>query len=62
MVQTSLRNLESFVKWMQEAEATVNVLADASQRENAAQDSASGRELKKQIEVKKVVVDPKVCN
>ncbi|XP_066471431.1 utrophin isoform X3 [Tiliqua scincoides] len=50
LVHTLLKDFESFFKWMQEAEATVNVLADASQRENAAQDSASRRELKKQIE------------
>ncbi|XP_032999821.1 utrophin isoform X2 [Lacerta agilis] len=49
-VHALLKDLESFLKWIQEAEATVNVLADASQRERAAQDSASGRELKKQIE------------
>ncbi|XP_060096541.1 utrophin isoform X3 [Heteronotia binoei] len=50
LVQVSLKDLESFLKWMQEAEATVNVLADASRQENAAQDSISKRELKKQIE------------
>ncbi|XP_061480028.1 utrophin isoform X2 [Rhineura floridana] len=49
-VHALLKDLESFLKWIQEAEATVNVLADASQREPAAQNSASGRELKKQIE------------
>uniref|UniRef100_A0A670ITU7 Utrophin n=1 Tax=Podarcis muralis TaxID=64176 RepID=A0A670ITU7_PODMU len=49
-VHALLKDLESFLKWIQEAEATVNVLADASQRERAVQDSASGRELKKQIE------------
>ncbi|KAJ6660138.1 hypothetical protein lerEdw1_018065, partial [Lerista edwardsae] len=52
VIHALLKDLESFFKWMQEAEATVNVLADASQRENAAQDSASRRELKKQIEVR----------
>ncbi|XP_063165126.1 utrophin isoform X1 [Candoia aspera] len=44
------RDLEKFLKWIQEAEATVNVLADASQREPTTQASAPGRELKKQIE------------
>nr|XP_016854217.1 PREDICTED: utrophin isoform X4 [Anolis carolinensis] len=49
-VQALLKDLESFFKWLQEAEATVNVLADASQRDPALQDSSSGRELKKQME------------
>uniref|UniRef100_A0A452I4G5 Calponin-homology (CH) domain-containing protein n=1 Tax=Gopherus agassizii TaxID=38772 RepID=A0A452I4G5_9SAUR len=40
IVQALLKDLESFFKWMQEAETTVNVLADASQRENALEDSA----------------------
>ncbi|KAF7254185.1 Utrophin [Varanus komodoensis] len=48
-VHALLKDLESFLKWIQEAEATVNVLADASQREPATQDSTSGMELKKQI-------------
>nr|XP_056709721.1 utrophin isoform X2 [Euleptes europaea] len=50
VVQASRKDLESFLKWMQEAEATVNALADASQQENAAQDGVSRRELKKQTE------------
>ncbi|XP_037248150.1 utrophin isoform X5 [Falco rusticolus] len=49
-VQTSHKDLESFLKWLQEAETTVNVLADASQRENTAQDSACVRELRKQMQ------------
>ncbi|XP_072851849.2 utrophin isoform X2 [Pogona vitticeps] len=49
-VHALLRDLESFLKWLQEAEATVNVLADASRREPAVRDSAAERELKKQIE------------
>ncbi|XP_054855344.1 utrophin isoform X2 [Eublepharis macularius] len=49
-VQALLKDLESFLKWMQEAETTINVLADASQQENAVQDSVSRRELKKQME------------
>ncbi|XP_059689241.1 utrophin [Gavia stellata] len=49
-VQTSHKDLESFLKWLQEAETTVNVLADASQRENTAQDSACIRELRKQMQ------------
>ncbi|XP_040821528.1 utrophin isoform X4 [Ochotona curzoniae] len=49
-VQASRRDVENFSKWIQEAEATVNVLADASQRENALQDSALARELKQQMQ------------
>lgn len=50
-VQVSLRELESFLKWLQEAETTVNVLADASQREDVSQDSAHSKELRRQLEV-----------
>ncbi|ELV13875.1 Utrophin [Tupaia chinensis] len=50
MVQASRRDLENFLKWVQEAETTVNVLADASQRENALQDSILARELKQQMQ------------
>ncbi|KAJ7406995.1 Utrophin [Willisornis vidua] len=50
MVQASHKDLESFLKWLQEAETTLNVLADASQRENTAQDSACVRELRKQMQ------------
>ncbi|XP_066035003.1 utrophin isoform X2 [Chamaea fasciata] len=49
-VQASHKDLESFLKWLQEAETTVNVLADASQRENTAQDSVCVRELRKQMQ------------
>ncbi|XP_051469473.1 utrophin isoform X4 [Apus apus] len=49
-VQASHKDLESFLKWLQEAETTVNVLADASQRENSARDSACLRELRKQMQ------------
>lgn len=49
-VQASLKDMESFLKWLPEAETTVNVLADASQRENALQDSSCARELKKQMQ------------
>uniref|UniRef100_A0A452I4P7 Calponin-homology (CH) domain-containing protein n=1 Tax=Gopherus agassizii TaxID=38772 RepID=A0A452I4P7_9SAUR len=52
IVQALLKDLESFFKWMQEAETTVNVLADASQRENALEDSACIGELKKQMQVR----------
>lgn len=51
-VQASHKDLESFLKWLQEAETTVNVLADASQRENTAQDSVCIRELRKQMQVR----------
>uniref|UniRef100_A0A8B9CLM8 Utrophin n=1 Tax=Anser brachyrhynchus TaxID=132585 RepID=A0A8B9CLM8_9AVES len=50
MVQASHKDLESLLKWLQEAETTVNVLADASQRENTAQDSACVKELRKQMQ------------
>lgn len=50
-VQVSLGELESFLKWLQEAETTVNVLADASQREDVSQDSAHAKELRRQLEV-----------
>lgn len=56
MVQTSHKDLESLLKWLQEAETTVNVLADASQRENTAQDSACVRELRKQMQVRNIAV------
>ncbi|GLD69340.1 dystrophin-like protein [Lates japonicus] len=49
-LQLSLRELESFLKWLQEAETTVNVLADASQREDLSQDSAHAKELRQQLE------------
>ncbi|XP_045400476.1 utrophin isoform X3 [Lemur catta] len=49
-VQASRRDLENFLKWIQEAETTVNVLADASQREDALQDSILARELKQQMQ------------
>ncbi|CAB1340082.1 unnamed protein product [Coregonus sp. 'balchen'] len=49
-LQTSLRELEAFLKWLQEAETTVNVLADASQREELSQDSARVKELREQLE------------
>ncbi|XP_037541797.1 dystrophin [Nematolebias whitei] len=49
-VQVSLRELESFLRWLQEAETTVTVLSDASQKENLSQDSAHMKELRKQLE------------
>ncbi|XP_070782201.1 utrophin isoform X3 [Enoplosus armatus] len=49
-LQMSLRELESFLKWLQEAETTVNVLADASEREDLSQDSAHVKELRRQLE------------
>lgn len=52
-LQSSLRELESFLKWLQEAETTVNVLADASQREDVSQDSAHVKELRRQLEVRR---------
>lgn len=47
----SLRELETFLKWLQEAETTVNVLADACQREDLSQDTAHVKELRRQLEV-----------
>ncbi|XP_010624930.1 utrophin isoform X1 [Fukomys damarensis] len=49
-VQASRRDLDNFLKWVQEAEAMVNVLADAAQRENALQDSALARDLRQQLQ------------
>ncbi|XP_035276172.1 LOW QUALITY PROTEIN: dystrophin [Anguilla anguilla] len=49
-LQASLRELEGFLKWLQEAETTVNVLADASHREELSQDSAHIKELRGQLE------------
>ncbi|KAJ8355724.1 hypothetical protein SKAU_G00185180 [Synaphobranchus kaupii] len=49
-LQASLKELEGFLKWLQEAETTVNVLADASQREELSQDSAHIKELRGQLE------------
>ncbi|GAB1294912.1 Utrophin [Apodemus speciosus] len=49
MVQTSRRDLDNFVKWLQEAETTANVLADAAQREDALQDSVRAQQLRQQM-------------
>ncbi|XP_021114944.1 utrophin isoform X4 [Heterocephalus glaber] len=49
-VQASRRDLDHFLKWVQEAEAMMNVLADASQRENALQDVILARELRQQLQ------------
>ncbi|KAM4713320.1 utrophin isoform 6-T6 [Anableps anableps] len=49
-VQVSLKELESFLRWLQEAETTVTVLSDASQREDVSQDSANVKELRRQLE------------
>ncbi|XP_047244031.1 utrophin isoform X9 [Girardinichthys multiradiatus] len=49
-VQVSLKELESFLRWLQEAETTVTVLSDASQREDVSQDSAHVKELRQQLE------------
>lgn len=55
-LQLSLRELETFLKWLQEAETTVNVLADASQREDLTQDTAHVKELRRQLEVRAVEI------
>lgn len=49
-VQASRKDLENFLKWLQEAETTVNVLADASEREDALQDTVLARELTQQMQ------------
>ncbi|XP_048210190.1 utrophin isoform X4 [Perognathus longimembris pacificus] len=49
-VQASRRDLDNFLKWLQEAETTANVLADASQREDALQDSSLASELQQQLQ------------
>ncbi|MEQ2276941.1 hypothetical protein XENORESO_015291, partial [Xenotaenia resolanae] len=49
-VQVSLKELESFLRWLQETETTVTVLSDASQREDVSQDSAHVKELRQQLE------------
>lgn len=50
-VQMSLKELESFLRWLQESETTVTVLSDASHREDVSQDSANVKELRRQLEV-----------
>lgn len=49
-LQTSLRELEFFLKWLHESETTVNMLSDAAQREGLSQDSAHNKQLKAQLE------------
>ncbi|XP_064412021.1 dystrophin isoform X2 [Latimeria chalumnae] len=49
MMQTLFKEQESFRKWLQEAETTLNVLADASEREDT-EDAARVRELKNQLQ------------
>ncbi|XP_053316532.1 utrophin isoform X2 [Spea bombifrons] len=49
-VQALIKEHENFMKWMQEAETTVNVLMDASQREGLQQDGSRLRQLKMQLQ------------
>ncbi|XP_076128623.1 utrophin isoform X2 [Alosa pseudoharengus] len=49
-LQSSLREMEACLKWLQEAETTLNVLSHASQREGLLQDAPRVRELKTQLE------------
>ncbi|KAE8601558.1 hypothetical protein XENTR_v10013716 [Xenopus tropicalis] len=49
-VQALVREHDNFMKWMQEAETTVNVLMDASQREGIQQDMNRLRQLKSQLQ------------
>ncbi|MEQ2197508.1 hypothetical protein XENOCAPTIV_030512 [Xenoophorus captivus] len=60
-VQVSLKELESFLRWLQEAETTVTVLSDTSQREDVSQDSAHVKELRQQLEVGLEMEKEKVC-
>uniref|UniRef100_A0A673MU61 Utrophin-like n=1 Tax=Sinocyclocheilus rhinocerous TaxID=307959 RepID=A0A673MU61_9TELE len=48
-LQACLRELESFLKWLHEAETTVNVLSDAAQREELSQDSVVTVQLKQSL-------------
>ncbi|XP_075452708.1 utrophin isoform X3 [Ascaphus truei] len=48
-VQVLVNEHDNFLKWLQEAETTLNVLMDASQREGIQQDVASLRQLKIQL-------------
>ncbi|KAM5163773.1 utrophin isoform 2-T2 [Mantella aurantiaca] len=48
--QSLVKEHESLMKWMQEAETTVNVLMDASQREGVQQDVNRLRQLKVQLQ------------
>ncbi|KAM4772680.1 utrophin isoform 1-T1 [Rhinophrynus dorsalis] len=49
-VQALVKDHENFLKWIQEAETTVNVLMDASQREGIQQDVVRLRQLKMQLQ------------
>ncbi|XP_031437852.1 utrophin isoform X1 [Clupea harengus] len=49
-LQSSLREMEACLKWLQEAETTLNVLSHASQKEGLLQDATRVRELKSQLE------------
>ncbi|XP_077342532.1 utrophin isoform X4 [Lithobates pipiens] len=48
--QSLVKEHENLMKWMQEAETTVNVLMDASQREGVQQDVNRLRQLKAQLQ------------
>ncbi|XP_063774009.1 utrophin isoform X3 [Pseudophryne corroboree] len=50
LVQALVKDHENFMKWIQEAETTVNVLMDASQREDIQQDVSRLRQLKMQLQ------------
>ncbi|XP_023808856.1 utrophin isoform X3 [Oryzias latipes] len=49
-VQVSLKDVESSLRWLQEAETTVNVLADASRKEDVSQDSTHTKQLRRELE------------
>lgn len=52
-VQVSLKDVESSLRWLQEAETTVNVLADASRKEDVSQDSTHTKQLRRELEVRR---------
>ncbi|XP_058163574.1 utrophin isoform X2 [Dasypus novemcinctus] len=48
--QAACRDLEDFLRWLQEAETTANVLAHAARREDALQEAAPAGELRQQLQ------------
>ncbi|XP_076999501.1 utrophin isoform X1 [Tamandua tetradactyla] len=49
-VHASRRDLEDFLRWLQEAETTLTVLADAAEREDALPEGGAARELRQQAQ------------
>ncbi|KAG2468093.1 UTRO protein, partial [Polypterus senegalus] len=50
LLQSSLKELEVFLKWLQEAENKANALADASNKEDLSQDNVHMKMLRNQLE------------